>query len=104
MFVEGRNLADVRTHLQHTTETQRYMQQEIDYIHSNIVNEDMKRKMDVANAKRKNKLRRFQQHVRDRNTQELKDWAGRALSRENEIKRRGHEDNLKQLSVRIWRV
>ena len=76
------------------------MQQEIDYIHSNILNEDMKRRIDVANTKRKNKLHKFQQRVRDRNTQELKDWAGRALSRENEIKQRGHEDNLKQLSVR----
>ena len=41
-----------------------------------------------------------QQRVKERNYKKLKDWADRAVSMENEARRREHEDRLKLLSVR----
>ena len=89
----------MRTQLQQTSESQRYTKKEAEHIKLNILNEKTSERVDIATSKRRQQMSDVQQKLKERNYKKLKDWADRAVSMENEARRREHEDRLKLLSV-----
>lgn len=68
-----------------------------------MLNEEIQRNIDVASAKRRNRIEAFQQQVKDRNALEYQTWAQRAVALEKEAKKRDQFDRLKRLTVSIER-
>lgn len=98
-MLEGRNLADVHTRLKQKSDLQHFVQQEAEDMQLNILNQEIQRNVEIANAKKKNKLEDFQQHVKNRNETKFKTWAQRATALENETCKRERLGRLKKLSV-----
>lgn len=64
-----------------------------------MLNEEIQKNVDIANAKRRNRLDTLQQQVKVRNATKYETWAQRAVALENEAKKRERQDRVKKLSV-----
>ena len=101
LLLEGRNLADVRTQMKQKLDLQHYIQQEAEDMQLNMLGEEIQKRVDIADAKRRNRLETLQQQMRNKNSIEFSNWSKRAIGLENEAKKRKREDRLKQLSVSL---
>ncbi len=55
----------------------------------------------MIEARRRSKAEAVQEQRRERNERELTEWSTRAVTRENEARKRQHEERLCKLSVSV---
>ncbi|XP_064381809.1 cilia- and flagella-associated protein 45-like isoform X2 [Halichondria panicea] len=97
----GRQLLDVRSKLQRNTENKMFTSLEAEQVQLDILGQQNKTKLEIAEARRRVKAEVTQDKRRDKNEKELSEWTARSALRENEVRRRQYEQRLKKLSTLV---